>query len=292
MSVMISTVLVIAGMAVLGAVIGAVVSAIFGGGRSGMLGLSALLALVGAAGGWWVNGHTIQPGRAYQAAIKAADAAPDVAALKRYYPNDYANMQRQLELAKDDRSGAAGARYLIRLHVREVMTKRIKQGADKQLVALMTQQRDEAGALAARSPGYCMEYFNGGRLSFDPGAVLSADLLRRDATVAADLLTQTATNPAKNAAGAEALNIGYASRLQLYREGNARQAVSDKAMGQFSQDDQETIKLMVRRKTNLSDQPALAAMLCKYKIGLLGETLKLPEQQAAMVYRMSQGVLF
>lgn len=286
------TILLVAGMAALGFGIGAIVSAVFGGGKTGLFGLGALFGLVGAAGGYYLNVHDVQPRLAFEAAAKAADDSPDVQALKRYYPTDYTNMQRALEAAKNERKGAAGALYLVRLHIRDVVARQFKLGADKELVALMTQQRDEARALAAKQPVYCAEYFNGGRLSFDPADVLPADLLQRDAAVAGGLLAQTAMSPAKEAAGAEQRDMTYASRFKLYEQNTVRDAVIGKAQAQFSKADLATINLMVRRKTNPSRQPALAASLCRYKLALLDETLKLAEPQAAMVYRMNQGFFF
>jgi hypothetical protein len=152
--------------------------------------------------------------------------------------------------------------------------------------------RDEAQALNAKSPAYCIEYFNGGRLSSAPAAVLPAELMQRDAAVSAELLQQTATAPAKDAPGAEQRDLSYASRVKLYEENNVREAVIAKSYSPFSKAEQASIKLMVRRKANLRDEPALAAMLCNYKIALLDETLKLPQAQAAMVFRMNQGVYF
>ncbi len=292
MSAMTWTIILVVGMAAAGVAVAAIVSTIFQGGRSGLIGLGVLFGLAGGAGGWWLDQHSLQPGLAFQAKAKAADASPDVVALKRYYPDEYAAMQRSLAAAKDDHTGAAGALYLIRLQVRSVITRQFPLGADKQLVALMTLQRDEAKALAAKNPAYCTEYFNGGRLSFDPGEVLPADLLQRDAAVAGDLLQQTAMAPAKNAAGAEQRDLSYASRFKLYEQNTVRDAVIGKAQSQFSTDDQKSINLMVRRKASLRDQPALAALMCKYKTALLEENLKLPEPQAAMVYRMNQGFFF
>lgn len=292
MNAMTATILTIGGLAVLGAVIGAVIGTVFQAGNAGRGALAVLFALVGAAGGWWVNEHSIQPGLAYQASAKAADESADVLALKRYYQADYQNMQQALAMAKDDRKGAAGAQYLVRLQIRDSVRRQVKLGGDKQLVALMTLQRDEARALAAKSPDWCMQYFNGGRWSFDPTKELSAELLQRDAAVSADLLTQTATAPDKDAAGAEARDLSYASRYKLYLQNNVREAVLNKAVAGFSADEQKTINLMARRKANLRGQPALSSLMCKYKIALLEETLKLPEPQAAMTYRMNQSVYF
>lgn len=287
-----STILVIAGLGALGAAIGAVVGTVFGGGRNGMIGLAALFALVGAAGGWWLNQHSIQPGLAYQAAAKSADSSPDVMALKRYYPNDYTTLQRALEAAKDDRKGAAGAMYLVRLQVRDVASRQVRAGADKELVALMAVRRDEAKALQAKSALYCMEFFNGGRFSFDPADIMSADLLKRDAQASADLFTQTATNPVKDAAGAHTDDFTWAGRERAWYEVADRDAVAAKAIAQFPEADRANIRMMTTRKLNLRNQPALAAQLCKYKIALLDEALKLPEPKAAMVYRLNQGTYF
>lgn len=292
MNAMTATILTIGGLAVLGAIIGAVVATVFQAGNAGRGGLAVVFALIGAAGGWWLNEHSIQPGLAYQASAKSADASPDVLALKRYYPEDYKNMQTALVAAKDDRKGAAGAQYLVRLQIRDTVRRQVKLGGDKQLVALMTLQRDEAKALAAKSPKYCMEYFNGGRWSFDPTKELSSDILQRDAAVSADLLTQTATAPDKDAAGAEQRDLSYASRYKLYLQNNVREAVLEKAMAGFSKDEQKTINLMARRKANLRGQTALSTLMCNYKIALLEETLKLPEEKAAMTFRMNQSVYF
>jgi hypothetical protein len=285
-------VLLMGGLAVLGAIIGAVVATVFQAGNAGRGALAVLLGLVGAGGGWWLFNHDIKPRLAYEAAAQAAEASPDVAALKQYYPTDYANMQQALEMQKGERKGAAGAQYLIRLTVNGVVTRQAKLGGDKQLVALMNLRRDEGQALVAKSPSYCTEYFSGGKLSFDPAGVLPADLLKRDAAVSADLLQQTAANPAKNAPGAEARDMSLASRTVLYEENLVRQAVLDKSLAQFPKEDQQTIKMMATRKTGLRDRPALAATMCRYKLAMLDETLKLPEAKAAMIYRMNHGTYF
>ncbi|MDQ0462347.1 hypothetical protein QO010_000095 [Caulobacter ginsengisoli] len=282
-------ILLIAGLAAVGVAVGAIVSTIFKGGKAGLVGLGALFGLVGAAGGWWMNQHDMQPRLAFEAAARAADASPDVAALKRYYPTDYTNMQRALAAAAGDRSGAAGAQYLIRLHIRDVMTRQVKLGGDKELVALMTLTRDEATALSAKSPGYCLAYFAGGRLNFDPAKVLPSALVQRDAAVAATLFQQTATNPQKDAAGAHADEFTWASRGRAWDEDNARKGVAARALSQFPAADQAQLALLAKRRVNLDGQTALQTKLCKYKIALLDEALKLQPAQAAMVYRLNQG---
>jgi hypothetical protein len=292
MSAMTWTIVLVVGMAAAGVAIGAVLASIFGGGRAGLIGLGALFGLGGAAGGWWLDKHDVQPRLAFEAAVKAADASPDVVAMKRYYPTDYQNMQRALEMAKGERKGAAGAQYMIRLHVRDVVTRQVRLGADKELVALMTLTRDEARALSARSPGECLEYFNGGKLSFDPAKALSPDLVKRDAVLAADLFQQTATRPVKDAAGAHVDDFTWKGRERSWYEVADRDAVAARAMAQFPAADQPTIKMMATRKIKLDDRPMLQAQLCKYKISLMDEALKLPEAKAAMVYRMNLGTYF
>jgi hypothetical protein len=286
------TLLLVAGMALAGVAVAAIVSTIFNGGKAGLIGLGALFGLVGAGGGYWLDRHDMQPLLAYEAAIKAADASPDVVAMKRYYPADYADMQRALEIAKTERSGAAGAQYLIRMNVRRVVTRQVKLGGDSELVALMSQTRDGAQVLSSQSPGYCLEYFNGGKLSFDPAKVLPAAMVQRDAAVAAALFQQTATNPAKDAAGAHVDKFTWGSRERAWYEDADRKGVADRAVAQFAPADQAQLKLLASRKTNLKGQPALQTMLCKYKIAMLDEALKLPAPKAAMVYRLNQGTYF
>jgi hypothetical protein len=46
--------------------------------------------------------------------------------------------------------------------------------------------------------------------------------------------------------------------------------------------------MLTGRKVSIDD-PARQGLLCRYSIALLDETLKLPADKAAMVYRLNMG---
>ncbi len=249
------------------------------------------MAVVGAAGGgmgWFFADHDLVPNQKYALARKDAERLPEVATLKQYYPADYAKMQNDMELVKGKRLGATGIAQLVHSNARAVLSRDLKKASDENLIALMKIRRDKAEALGKVSPAYCYDFTRGARLTFDPDTVVSADLVQRERAATAAILEQVATNPVKDAAGANLDPEDSNERVDLWFDVQLKNKIGDQALAGFAPDDAKTVRQLTGRNISVSD-PARQALLCRYNIALLDETLKLPTAKAATVARLNVG---
>lgn len=253
--------------------------------------LIAGVIVVGAAGGalgWFFADHDLVPSQKFANARKDAERLPEVATLKQYYPADYAKMQNDMELVKGKRLGATGIAQLVHSNARTVLSRELKKATDENLITLMKIRRDKAEALGKVSPAYCYDFTRGARLDFDPDTVVSADLVKRERDATAAILEQVATNPVKDAAGAN-LNPEDGSKLvDLWYDVQMKNKIGDQALAGFTTEDAKTVRQLTGRNISVSD-PKRQALLCRYNIALLDETLKLPPAKAATVGRLNVG---
>lgn len=249
------------------------------------------IVVVGAAGGalgWFFADHDLVPSQKYALARKDAERLPEVATLKKYYPADYAKMQNDMELVKGKRLGATGIAQLVHSNARAVLSRDLKKASDDNLIALMKIRRDKAEALGKVSPAYCYDFTRGARLTFDPDTVVSADLVQRERAATAAILEQVATDPVKNAAGANLDPEDSNARVDLWYDVQLKNQIGDKALAGFAPEDAKTVRQLTGRNISVSD-PARQTLLCRYNIALLDETLKLPPAKAATVARLNVG---
>ncbi|MDB5472577.1 MAG: hypothetical protein JWR84_4137 [Caulobacter sp.] len=249
------------------------------------------VVLIGAAGGalgWFFADHDLVPNQKFALARKDAERLPEVATLKQYYPTDYAKMQNDMELVKGKRGGATAIAQLVHSNARTVLSREMKKASDDNLIALMKIRRDKAEALGKVSPAYCYDFTRGARLSFDPDTVVNADLVKRERDATAAILEQVATNPVKDAAGAN-LNPEEGGKLvDLWYDVQMKNQIGDQALAGFAPDDAKIVRQLTGRNISVSD-PKRQALLCRYNIALLDETLNLPPAKAATVARLTVG---
>ena len=253
--------------------------------------LIAGIVVIGAAGGalgWFFADHDLVPNQKFANARKDAERLPEVATLKQYYPADYAKMQNDMELVKDKRLGTTGIAQLVHSNARAVLSRDLKKASDENLIALMKIRRDKAEALGKVSPAYCYDFTRGARLTFDPDTVVSADLVQRERAATAAILEQVATNPVKDAAGANLDPEDSNERVDLWFDVQLKNKIGDQALAGFTPEDAKTVRQLTGRNISVSD-PARQALLCRYNIALLDETLKLPPAKAATVARLNVG---
>ncbi|WGM39745.1 hypothetical protein [Caulobacter sp. NIBR1757] len=253
--------------------------------------LIAGVIVVGAAGGalgWFFADHDLVPNQKYANARKDAERLPEVATLKQYYPADYAKMQNDMEMMKGKRLGSTGIAQLVHANARAVLSREMKKASDENLIALMKIRRDKAEALGKVSPAYCYNFTRGARLDFDPDTVVSADLVQRERAATAAILEQVATNPVKDAAGANLNPEDGGKLVDLWYDVQMKNKIGDQALAGFTPDDAKTVRQLTGRNISVSD-PKRQALLCRYNIALLDETLKLPPAKAATVARLNVG---
>lgn len=277
-------------------VAGVAVGALGGFVLSRALSLKGALALagvvvIGAAGGalgWFFADHDLVPNQKFALARKEAEKLPEVATLKQYYPADYAKMQNDMEMVKGKRLGTTGIAQLVHSNARAVLSRELKKASDENLIALMKIRRDKAQALGKVNPAYCYDFTRGARLSFDPDTVVSADLVKRERDATATILRQVATAPVKDAAGANLDPEDSNKRVDLWYDVQLKNEIGDKALAGFSPEDAKTVRQLTGRNISVSDARR-QALLCRYSIALLDETLKLPPAKAATVARLNVG---
>ncbi len=253
--------------------------------------LIAGVIVVGAAGGalgWFFADHDLVPNQKFANARKDAERLPEVATLKQYYPADYAKMQNDMELVKDKRLGTTGIAQLVHSNARTVLSRELKKATDENLITLMKIRRDKAEALGKVSPAYCYDFTRGARLDFDPDTVVSADLVQRERAATAAILEQVATNPVKDAAGANLNPEDGGKLVDLWYDVQMKNKIGDQALAGFTPEDAKTVRQLTGRNISVSD-PKRQALLCRYNIALLDETLKLPPAKAATVGRLNVG---
>ncbi len=253
--------------------------------------LIAGVIVVGAAGGalgWFFADHDLVPSQKFANARKDAERLPEVATLKQYYPADYAKMQNDMELVKGKRLGATGIAQLVHSNARAVLSRELKKASDENLITLMKIRRDKAEALGKVSPAYCYDFTRGARLDFDPDTVVSADLVQRERAATAAILEQVATNPVKDAAGANLNPEDGGKLVDLWYDVQMKNKIGDQALAGFTPEDAKTVRQLTGRNISVSD-PRRQALLCRYNIALLDETLKLPPAKAATVGRLNVG---
>ena len=249
------------------------------------------IVVIGAAGGalgWFFADHDLVPNQKYANARKDAERLPEVATLKQYYPADYAKMQNDMELMKGKRLGATGIAQLVHSNARAVLSREMKKASDENLIALMKIRRDKAEALGKVSPAYCYNFTRGARLDFDPDTVVSADLVQRERAATAAILEQVATKPVKDAAGANLNPEDGGKLVDLWYDVQMKNKIGDQALAGFTAEDAKTVRQLTGRNISVSD-PARQALLCRYNIALLDETLKLPPAKGATVGRLNVG---
>lgn len=253
--------------------------------------LIAGIVVIGAAGGalgWFFADHDLVPNQKFANARKDAERLPEVATLKQYYPADYAKMQNDMELVKDKRLGTTGIAQLVHSNARTVLSRELKKATDENLITLMKIRRDKAEALGKVSPAYCYDFTRGARLDFDPDTVVSADLVQRERAATAAILEQVATNPVKDAAGANLNPEDGGKLVDLWYDVQMKNKIGDQALAGFTPEDAKTVRQLTGRNISVSD-PKRQALLCRYNIALLDETLKLPPAKAATVGRLNVG---
>lgn len=253
--------------------------------------LIAGIVVIGAAGGalgWFFADHDLVPNQKFANARKDAERLPEVATLKQYYPADYAKMQNDMELVKDKRLGTTGIAQLVHSNARTVLSRELKKATDENLITLMKIRRDKAEALGKVSPAYCYDFTRGARLDFDPDTVVSADLVQRERAATAAILEQVATNPVKDAAGANLNPEDGGKLVDLWYDVQMKNKIGDQALAGFTPEDAKTVRQLTGRNISVSD-PRRQALLCRYNIALLDETLKLPPAKAATVGRLNVG---
>jgi len=255
-----------------------------------LMGAGLAIVAAGAAGAlaWFIVDHDVVPRQAFDRARSEAESLPEVKVLKASYPEAYARLQADLTLVQDKRLGEVGVRQQVRSIATSTMLANARKATDANVVRLMELRRDKAKALGEKSVAWCYDFTRGARLTFDPDAAVDAALLERERVVTTDILTQTAKAPVLNAAGAKADDYTLKSRIDQYYEVELRDQVAARVQSNFSQADRKVIVMLTGRKVSIDD-PARQGLLCRYSIALLDETLKLPPDKAAMVYRLNMG---
>lgn len=270
----------------IGAAAGVIFGRLFGLGRNGVIGVAVAFAVIAGIGAHFLVQSDAAPKKAFDDARAAADALPDVAAVKQYYPDQYAVLEKDLDVLRDQKLGAAGVRDAVRRQLTPLVKRQAKLADDANLLALMKLSRDKGAALL-NNPAYCHQFFTGGRLTFNPETIFPAALVQQDHAVSAALLKQTATTPLSNAAGARVDDGELKSRVREYYEVQLRDEVIDRVQAGFNPDERKQLQLLAGRKVSLEGDTVRQGMLCRYNIALLDETLKLPADKAAMVYRLN-----
>jgi hypothetical protein len=251
--------------------------------------VAALVFAAAAAGvGWFIARQDVLPRQAFDAERKAIETVPEVQVMRQYYPEDYAKMQNDLELVKGDRLGPTGVRQIVRSNANALLQREARKASDANLIQLMQFRRDKAKALGAKSVTWCYDFTRGARLSFDPDTVVDPAIVARERAATSAILKQTATAPVKDAAGAKKDEYTLKSRLEQYYQVQLRDQVADRAQAQFQPAEREIIVSLAGRNVTVSDSTR-QSLLCRYNIALLDETLKLPADKAAMVYRLNVG---
>ena len=284
-----TVILIAAGAALVGAVIG------FAVGKAALkqgAALSAVIAVIAALGfggvGWFLAKQDVIPRQQFDAARLAAEDLPEMKVLKQYYPADYAKLQNSLELIKDDRGGALAVDQQVRATTSAVMQRVVRQASDANILTLMKIKRDKAEALGAKSPAYCYDFTRNARLDFDPDAVVGPEIVKRERDATAVILQQVATDPLKDAAGANVNPDNLPASIKKYYQDELRYRIQDKVLATFPPADAKVITMLTGRKVAIDD-PGRQSLLCRYNIALIDEQLKLPADQAAMVYRLGLG---
>lgn len=254
--------------------------------------VSAVIALVAAGGfggvGWFLANQDVIPRQQFDAARLAAEDLPEVKVLKQYYAADYAKMQREMDLIQDERGGALAVDQQVRLATSAVMQRETRKANDANIITLMKIKRDKAEALGAKSPAYCYDFTRNARLEFDVDAAAGPEIVRREREAVAAILQQVATNPLKDAAGADVNPDNLPASIKKYYQDELRYKIQDKVLATFPPADAKVITMLTGRKVAIDD-PGRQALLCRYNIALIDEQLKLPADQAAMVYRLGLG---
>eukprot|EP01030_Chromulinospumella_sphaerica_P012461 gene12461-12250_t len=247
-----------------------------------------VVGIGGAALGWFFADNSLVPNQQYALARKEAENLPEVATLKQYYPADYAKMQNDMELVKGKRLGSTGIAQLVHSNARTVLSREMKKASDENLITLMKIRRDKAEALGKVSPAYCYDFTRGARLTFDPDTVVSADLVKREREATAAILEQVATSPVKDAAGANLNPEDGGKLVDLWYDVQMKNQIGDQALAGFTPDEAKIVRQLTGRNVSVSDARR-QALLCRYNIALLDETLKLPPAKAATVGRLNVG---
>jgi hypothetical protein len=283
------TVIVAAGIAaVVGAVVGLIISRVMSLSSGLTIGAAVLFALAAGGVGFFLAKQDLLPRQAFDKARKDIETVPEVRVMRQYYPADYAKLQNDLEMVKGDRIGATGVRQMVRANANALLLREARKANDANLIQLMTLRRDKARALAGRSVSWCYDFTRGTRLSFDPDTVVDPAIVERERAATAAILTQTATAPMLEAAGAKKDQYTLKSRVEQYYEVELRDQVATRVAASFQPAEQETIISLAGRNVTVTDS-ARQSLLCRYNIALLDETLKLAPDKAAMVYRLNLG---
>jgi hypothetical protein len=251
----------------------------------------AAIVVIGAAGGalgWFFADHDLVPNQQFANARKDAERLPEVATLRQYYPADYAKMQNDMELVKGKRLGTTGIAQLVHSNARAVLSRELKKASDDNLIALMKIRRDKAEALGKVSVAYCYDFTRGARLNFDPDTVVSADLVKRERDATAAILQQVATNPVKDAAGANLNPEDGGKLVDLWYDVQMKNQIGDQALAGFTPEDAKIVRQLTGRNISVSDAKR-QGLLCRYNIALLDEALKLPPAKAATIGRLNVG---
>ncbi|MBI1407870.1 MAG: hypothetical protein GC145_17285 [Caulobacter sp.] len=279
--------------AVVGAVAGVIIARVMNLPAALTIGAAVVIAAVGGGGGYFLAQNDFVPAQEFAAAREAAEALPDVKVLKQYFPADYAALQNQMEVVKGDRLGVAGVNQMVRATANAVMQREARKANDANLVRLMQLRRDKAEALRQKNVAWCYDFTRNARLTFDPNAVVPPEMVQRERDITSDILRQVATDPVLNAPGAAGANSNTEDRslkAQQLRYGQVeiRDNVAKRARAGFSEDEQKTIVMLSGRSVSLDEAPR-QGLMCRYSIAQLDETLQLPPEQAAMVYRLNLG---
>lgn len=278
-----------------GAVVGAAVGAIFGKVMNLPTALTIGAAVVFAggagAGGYFLARHDLVPAQQFADARKAAEDLPDVKVIRQAFPADYAVLQNQLEMMKGERLGVAGVNQIVRANANALMQREARKASDANLVTLMRIRRDKAEALRQKNVAWCYDFTRGARLTFDPDAVVGPELVQRERDATSAILAQVAAAPLLNAPGAAGANSTTGDRSlkaqqERYGQVEVRDGVARRARAGFSEEEQKTIVMLSGRKVSLDDA-GRQGLMCRYSIAQLDETLKLPPETAAMVYRLN-----
>lgn len=251
----------------------------------------AAMAVIGAGGGalgGFFADHDLVPNQKFALARKEAEKLPEVATLKQYYPADYAKMQNDMELVKGKRLGTTGIAQLVHSNARTVLSRELKKASDENLITLMKIRRDKAEALGKVNVGYCYDFTRGARLTFDPDTVVSADLVKREREATAAILEQVATNPVKDAAGANLNPEDGGKLVDLWYDVQMKNKIADQALAGFEAEDAKIVRQLTGRNISVDD-PKRQGLLCRYNIALLDEALKLPPAKAATIGRLNVG---
>ncbi|HYE45923.1 MAG TPA: hypothetical protein VEA44_09140 [Caulobacter sp.] len=281
-------ILIAAGAAVVGGLLGFVVGRAINQGT----GLAIAIAVIGALGaggvGWFLANQDVIPRQQFDAARQAAEGLPEVQALKAHYPVDYAKLQNDLEMIKGERGGALAVNQTVRSNTNAVLLRETPKANDANILVLMKLKRDKAQALSAKSPAYCYDFTRNARLTFDVDAAIGPDLVKRERDAATAILIQAATDPVKDAEGAIRNPDKLPGLIKKYYQDELRYQIQDRVLATFPPADAKIISQLTGRKVSVSD-PARQTLLCRYNIALIDEQLKLPAEKAAMVYRLGLG---